>query len=268
LTDKVDVNDPDFNPYDPENFIATSPMNGRRAVVVDAEAVRWNYGGTREDLVTALKVTVYVPDFSNPFKDLYFTCGGLEPSQDGKTKAIAGPHLVGGGIDRQSNLADFNANLKAAGFPLIELAPSRGKGFFALRGADITWKTIEKSIGKKGSQKLKPYDVPGEFHGFVDLASLNLPDRNAPAEGVEGQAAAPVAVPVTAAPADDTLKATVSEALREAPNGEIQRGQLATKVGPKLAAADRARSFSLLIKDDFLASVAGTTFDKKTIKLS
>lgn len=262
----TDVQDPDFNPYDSDNFVSTSPMNGRKGVVTDAEVVKWNYGGTRTDLTTALKVSVFVAEFDKPHKDLYFTAGGLEPSTDGKEKAIAGPYLLGA-INKQSNVSDFLSNLKASGFPIAELAPSKGKGFGALKGAEITFKTIDKKIGKGAT---KPYDVPGEFHGFVSLD--NIPAKPANTDATEGQTA-PTLAPATAAPADDTLKAQVSEAivaaLRESPNGEIQRSQLSLKVGPKLSdPKTRSAALALLINVNFLSTVPGTTFDKTTIKLS
>jgi len=255
--------DPDYNPYDADNFVATSPLGGRRGVILDGEIIKHNYGGATTTLATALQLTVSIPEFERPSNPRY-SAGGALPSLDGRTAAERGPHVVGK-ISKGTNLADFLTNLKAAGFPLGKLKD----GFGGLAGADVTFKTVEKKINKKD---IKSYDFVGEFHGFVTpekLAELKSAAESVtvPVEG------APAEAPPIAPPADDDLKAAVASAivtaLRAEASGEIVRGQLSQKVGPSLSThPNRARALALLINDGFLATIQGVTYDKRSLKLS
>ena len=226
--------------FDPESFVSSSKLNGRRATIKEAVAIRHNYGGAISDEVTAARLTIVCDTLEKPAVNLY-GCGALFPSEDRKTKSIAGPFLVGGQVSKNSNLSDLMKALRSSGFPMEKI---KEDGFKALDNATFDWIAFEKRAGKE----MKSYDMPAHFVGF------------------EGEEAAPVTAPETA-----ELEAKLAEALRatlkETP--EIPRGQLVLKVGPKLSGLPKGQAMQLmglLLKDSFLAKVEGITFDAKVVK--
>ena len=67
------------------------------------------------------------------------------------------------------------------------------------------------------------------------------------------------------------LKTSVSDAVLKAlaEFKEIPRGQLSIRVGKLLqGSANASAALALLLRDEFLASIPGTVYDKKTIKLA
>lgn len=259
----------EFNPFDSENFEATSKLNGRRGVVLDAVFIRHNYNGKSEKDATALSVTVRVPEFEKASNNLY-SAGSLWPSSeptklgaDGKPKGgpkeLTGAFLTDGAIAKGSNVADFLNELKSAGFPILEF----GKlGATALVGADLTWKTIEKGKGKFA----KTYDVPAEYHGRKSAEEVAALKAGASEDEAAAESAPAAAVDQSAAEA--ALVAATIAALKEA-NGEIPRGQLSIRVGSKLPKdVDKGYAMTRLLKDEFLAGIPGATWDKKILKLA
>lgn len=246
-----------YNPFDADNFEATSKLNGRRGVITEAEFIRHNYNGKADNDSTALSVSVKVEGYEKPSNNLY-SAGSLFPSEepttlgsDGKPKggpqALRGPFLTGGNITKQSNVASFLAELKSTTFPMKEFLE---KGAKALVGADITWKSLEKKAGKE----TKSYDVPAEFHGFVSI------DKDGETSSSTPEASAAVD---TQALVDATVAAL------KANGGSISRSQLSIRVGSQLPKEiDRSVALSYLLKDEFLSTVPGTTYDKKTLILN
>jgi len=123
---------------------------------------------------------------------------------------------------------------------------------------------IERRISKT---ETKAYDVPAEYLGKAQ-----------PEQAVNALAPEPDATvaPATAAPSTadvdriERLRSAVSAALAKN-GGEILRSQLSVKLSDELKKepqADRLAMFALLAKNDFLATIPGTTFDNKVLKVS
>jgi len=247
--------------FDPDNFVTKTLLNGKIAAIREAEFVRHNYGGKIAEQVTALRLRVTSDELEKQPKPILVACGDLYPSQDGKTKALAGPFLVGGKIDNRSSIATFLKNLKASGHPGI----NNPRGATALIDENFLWKSIEKSVSKTDT---KAYDVPAEYKGKAapEQAAVGVGADEAPAVpvGTEPQVATESSLEVA-----QSLREKVKAALVKF-NGEIMRGQLSVRVGAELANEPQDRKmamFALLLKDEFLASIDGVTFDKKTVKL-
>jgi len=235
--------------FDPDHFVTTTALNGRRGVVTEAEFIRHNYNGKYPES-TAFKVVVNSPDLEKP-RTLLIGCGALRPSEDGKTPSLIGPFVVGA-IEKSSNVADFLKFLKASGFPYETLGK---KGADALVGAAFTFRAFEKKV----SGEMKAYDVPAEFHGFEEV--------------VQSGEATEVTLPSSAVANKEELEAlareTVIKILKDRPNHEIARGQLSITVGPALAGdSRRVQVLGVLTQDSFLATIPGVTYDKKTLKLT
>lgn len=263
------------NMFDPDSFIATSALAGKIGVILPgSEAIRHNYGGNMAEETTALRIVVAAPDKFQPSGEgglekarvNLYGAGGLYPARmAGGARDVAGPFLVGGaGINKQANIATFLTHLKAAGFPMAQLGQN---GFAALDYAKVQWGALEKKISKKDT---KTYDVPVKFLGFVtpeEVAGLGLEARDDAGSAV-AQAPAIAAAVVDDTEAREVLTAALKTALAATPNG-IAKGQLSKTVGPAIQAhPKKAQMFSLLLKDDFLASIDGVTFDKTTVKLA
>lgn len=237
--------------FDPDNFVTSSPLNGRRGVIREAYMLRHNYGGKSAEDSTGAKIKVVSPDLEKP-RVMLISSGAVWPSEDGRTKSVQGP-FIAGKLDKKSNLADFLRGVKASGFDYSLILT---KGFAALENAEFTWKAFEKKV----NGELKAYDIPAEFHGFV-----------APEEG-DGDTTAPDPA-VKAAPAVDEellveVRNAVAGALAAEPTQEIPRGQLSIKVGPKFKDhPKKVQAFGLLMKDDTLAGIPNVVYDKKTVKL-
>lgn len=249
--------------FDPDNFVTKTALAGKRAPIIEAIAIRHNYGGKIAEEVTAVRIKVR--GLKQP---MLIAAGDTHPAtkideskpatQDNLQKALVGPFLIGK-IEKRSNIAAFVKEAKAAGFPMAELGAN---GFSGFDGADVTWKALEKIINKEA----KGYDVISEYHGKVDV-SEDLAG-NGPAS------ADPTASPAPPVPSVDAgllaeVQFALRQALQEAPNQEISRGQLSSVVGKKFADPQkRTKALVLLLKNDTLTSVDGVTFDGKTVKLS
>jgi len=223
--------------FDPETFVTTSKLNGRRGLITEAVFVRHNYGGKISEEATAARLTVVCDALPKPVVNLY-GCGNLFPSEDRRTKAPSGPYLIGGQVTKGSNLDPLMRAIQTSGFPREKL---KAEGLYALDGAEFDWIAFEKRAGKE----VKTYDMPAKFIGFA---------------GGE----APVA-----APDDSEIKMLVATALRAAleEQAEIPRGQLVVKVGPKLGpVGNKTAALGLLLKNDFLAQVEGIVFDAKVVR--
>jgi hypothetical protein len=234
------MSDTDFNPFDPENFVVSSALNGVTGKVAVAEFMKTNYGGKAERESTVFRVVVEAANLEKP-RELLISCGDIQPSKDGVTADVVGPFFVGK-INKGSNLATFIDALKAGGFDLKLFAKAGGD---ALVGALITFKAIEKTIGRGKDRQVKTYDVPATFVGF------------------EGQA--------TAAVADlSELKTKLAEAIKAAVannGGELPRGQLSAKLAGVLKdEPNKAGALGLLVDEGFLSSIEGIAYDKKTLK--
>lgn len=256
------------NLFDPSSFVTKTALNGRRGVIREAAFIRHNYGKPGEDSASALRLVVVSPDLEKP-RVLLIAMGDVWPSTDGRTKSTSG-NFIAGKIDKNSNLAMYLNNLKAAGF---QMALMGAKGAAALENADFTWKAVEKKV----SGEFKAYDVPSEFHGYA--APLSEAEKTAifagQPQGGGQEAAAPGgngAVAASAEPeiSDEELQSKVRLAVAQTVQengGELARGQLSIKVGPKLAGIPRKTdALQLMIQDDFLGSIPGVTYDKKTLK--
>lgn len=242
------------NLFDPSTFETKTALNGRRGVIREAEFIRTNYGKSNIEESTVLRLQVVSADLEKP-RVLFIATGSLWPSTNGKDKASSGPFVAGGRVDKNSNLALFLNNLKASGFNMADMG---SKGADALRNGDFTWRAVEKKV----SGADKAYDVPGEFHGYVEGAADG--DGSMPAALLGGSNAAPAANSATVL-AD--AQAAVVAALR-ANGNEIQKGQLGAKVQPLIASNPaKLDIFALLLKDDVLAAIPGVAYDKKTLKL-
>ncbi len=251
----MDMDNQEVNPFDPANFKVSSPLNDKEGLVIDADFIRHNYGGATTDEHTALKAVVRAEGLDKD-RFLLLGCDPLFPAvrlPDGKLdKAVVGPFLVGGSVDKGSNFGEFQQHLAASGFPINEFA---AKGAKALVGALIRWKAVEKTIGKGKDRKVKVYDMPGTFIDF----------REVPETELTGETSAPVEnVPAST----DELKAQVAAAviaMVEA-NGEIPRAQLAIKVGPAFNGNPRkAEALAMMLKDEFLSAIPGIAYDKKKV---
>lgn len=266
----------DENLFDPDTFVTSSPLNGRRGVIAEAGAIRHNYGGKIAEEVTALRIVVLCADLEKPRVNL-IAAGGLKPSdRPSGAPTIAGAFLTGGKIDKKSNIADFLNGLKAAGFPVAQLG---ARGFDALQGADITWRALEKPQGKG---QTKTYDIPSEFHGYVTGTALDellqiagkAPNVEASAAASAGVAAAGANASVSVSAQDNTalkaeLASAVLAALQVAPGNFIPRGQLSIKLQPAFKDhPQRVQALTLLLKDETLAGIPGIEYDKKVVRLS
>lgn len=246
--------------FDVGSFVTKTLLNSRRAAIREAEFVRHNYGGKIAEMVTALRLRVTSDELDKHPKPILISCGDLHPSLDGKTKALAGPFLVGGKIDNRSGIAEFIKNLVASGHGGI----NNPRGVNALIGENFLWKSVERRISKT---EVKAYDVPAEYLGKAE------PEQATDLSGGTGA----VATTAVAAPAVAVVDDKIAERLRGYVgaalvkfNGEIPRGQLSTRVSEELkkeAQPDKLAMFALLAKSDFLATIPGTTFDNKTVKM-
>jgi hypothetical protein len=255
----------DFDIFDADNAVVTSPLAGKKGVVLPgSEFIRHNYGGSIAELVTALKLNVhYTAATGDPAsRNVLIGTGALKPSETNLgAPADKGLFLAGGAkLNKQSALTDFLAHLKASGFPM---ATMREKGSAALDGAAFIWTAKEVKINKKDT---KVRELPLQFLGFEDTTGLAVVVTNP-------QSSSPASGPV-AAPVDDAVRAEVTkvvlETLAAEPSKEIPRSQLAIKAGGKFAGLGpkRPQALALLLQDAFLGSLPGVTFDKKTVKLT
>lgn len=249
--------DPNFNPFDSDNFEVSSILNGIRGIIA-AEPVpefkKYRNPNAKPDPQTGqlpaektvLSFTVTSPDLQKP-RELRISAGGAEPAKlvNGRLVAdVAGPFIIGK-LNKNSNVSDFFANLKAAGFEMVKLVPAGGVGVEALAGADITWRALEKTFEDFRTHKkdVRVYDVPAQFHGFDGVAAPGAADANADLE---------------------TVRAAILAAVQQFK--EIPRSQLSIRVGPALKG--NANLLGLLLKDETLAGIPGTTYDKKSIRLA
>jgi hypothetical protein len=254
----VDVAEDAGGIFDVGSFVTKTLLNGRKAVVREAEFVQHNYGGKIAEMVTALRLRVTSDELEKQPKPLLVSCGDLYPSLDGKTKSLAGPFLVGGKIDNRSGIAEFVKNLVASGHPGI----NNSRGAKALIDEEFLWKSVERRISKT---ETKAYDVPAEYLGKAQ------PEQAVNALAPEPEAAA---APAASVPSNDEiatrLRAAVVSALAKN-GGEILRSQLSMKLSDELKKepqADRLAMFALLAKNDFLATIPNATFDNKVLKVS
>lgn len=251
--------------FDPENSISSHPLNGKRGVVVKAEARRHSYGKADIPETCALFLTVYVEEFAKLRTEIYGIGDQYYPSDkfQGQPTAI-GPFVVGDkGLPKNSNTTMFLAELKSSGFPFERMS----QGFKGLEGADLTFKTVERKVGKGVA---KTYAVPAEYHGIVEVTKEMLTHGLEESPVVaEGEAPAPKS--------DDAyVREVTAKALKAAlqeNGGEIPRGQLSIRVQKELnklgnGSVNKPQALGLLTKDEFFTSIEGVTFDAKTIKLS
>lgn len=231
--------------FDPDNFVTSSPLNGRRGVIKEAIMIRHNYGGKSAEDSTAARITVISPDLEKP-RVLLISSGAVWPSEDGRNKATSGP-FIHGKLDKKSNLADFLRGVKGSAFDFSLVTT---KGLVALDGAEFTFRAFEKKV----NGELKAYDVPSEFHGFALGDSVDAPE--------------PLAVPTANTELLEEVRGAVVAALTAEPTQEIQRGQLSIKIGPKFKDhPNKIQAFALLTKDDTLSGIPNVVYDKKTVKL-
>lgn len=235
---------PADNPWEPENAVVSSALNGVTGKVTAAEFIRKQ---GKKDVVTGefseytvLRVVVEAANLEKP-RELHIGCGDLRPSKDGATVDIQGPYFVGGKINKSSNLFIFVENLKAGGFPMPRFAKM---GADALVGGLITWKAIERSFGKGKDRTTSTYDMPAGFVGF---------------EGEIQQVA------------EDTgelkaqLAAEIAKVVKAADGGVLPRGQLSVKLAGFLKeTSNKSAALGLLVNDEFLAGIDGVAYDKKT----
>src|SRR5687768_12818197 len=132
------------NLFDPDNFVTTSALSGKRGTIVEAEFRRNPYNKPDLGETVGLVLKIVSPALEKPRIGIY-GAGGVKPSQDRKTPDIVGPFICGGQLEKRSNTADFLANLKASGFDMKELG---AQGVSALVGAEFTWRALEKQIGR------------------------------------------------------------------------------------------------------------------------
>jgi hypothetical protein len=233
---------PADNPWEPENAVVSSVLNGVTGKVVAAEFIRKQgkkneKTGEEGSEYTVFRVVVTAEGLAKP-RELLIGSGSLKPSKDGITEDVVGPFFVGK-INKSSNFYTFVESLKAAGFPMQRFAKAGGD---ALIGSLITWKAIEKTFGRGKDAQTNTYDMPATFLGF------------------EGE--------VAQQKVDDTeLRATLTAAIQKAVSetGTLPRGQLAIKLAPVLKdVTNKAAALGLLVNDDFLAGIDGVAYDKKT----
>lgn len=251
--------------FDPENAISSHALNGKRGVIVKAEARRHSYGKADIPETCALFLTVYVEEFAKLRTEIYGIGNDYYPSDkfQGQPSAV-GPFVVGSkGLPKNSNTTLFLSELKTAGFPFEKMSA----GFKGLEGADVTFKSVDRKVGSG----TKAYAVVAEYHGQKEVTKEML------AHGLEEiHDEAPTDAPAHT-PADDaTIRAATATALKAAlkeNGGEIPRGQLSIRVQKELnktanGTIDKPKALALLTKDEFFASVEGVSFDAKTVKLS
>jgi len=238
-----DVN-PGSNPFDDDNFVVSSALNGVTGKVTLAEFAK-KAGKTPEDgEYTILRVVVEAEGLDKP-RELQISGGAVEPSKDGETKDVVGPFFTGK-VNKTSNLAAFLSALKASGFPMAKMAKS---GAAALEGALITFKAVESKFYSKKDKKevVSTKDLPAAFVGFDGEVAVAVEDLS-------------------------ELKATIGAAIKEAveaAGGVLPRGQLSAKLAPVLKdIPNKSKALGLLVDESFLASIEGVGYDKKQFTVS
>jgi len=251
--------------FDPDNFVTKSALSGKLGTIVEADVRKHAYekGGPE---ATVIRVVVVSDELEKPRVNL-ISASSLEPSDSWGGPATVAGDFYSGVAGKGTNWYDFQVANKSAGFPLVEF---RAKGLKALIGAQYLWAAKEKKI--RG--EVKAYDIPAEFRGFVDVATLNYkaPDSAADPTAAPSAQVAAAAAPQAAFDATQVIASTL-EALEAESSKEIPRAQLSIKVGSRLSAAavsnqDRAKALGWLLKDENLSQIPGATFDKKVLKLT
>ncbi len=264
--------------FDPSSFVSSSPLNGKRGVVVEAVVKQTDFGKPQDGLVTVIDIKVAGGDLDKWRRLKSIRCGGLFPAtKDPVTGKLtkcepgkSGAFLCGGAFDKKSNGADLFTALRTSGFPS---GLTQGAGVAALLGADITWKCLEKKIGKD----TYTYDVPGQYHGHVDAATLSalqatLQQQETVLDG-GGSVAAAAAASATPSMTTEEIESILAEAVKATlteMGAPIPRGQMGIRVAPKLGKVpqqQRGTAVGMLTKDEFYAKIEGVEYDKKEVRL-
>lgn len=268
--------DPNANMFDDGNFVTSSPLNGKRGVIVKVETKR-SKGNEKYADKTQAVVTVFAPGFAKAIP-VFISVGekhqAAVKAADG-TRAVVeagGTCLIGPSLDKKSVLAGFATALKKAGFPIGLLAP-QAEDLQGMVGADLTFRAVEVNYG--GSIGAKVYDRPAEFHGRKSAEEVAALIAQIPAKVEESEAATPIVTAKVEGAADiAALDSKLATALKAAlaKNPVITRAQLMLKVGPELPKAGIETSqspaaFARLLKDEFYSSVEGVSYDQKEVKL-
>lgn len=260
----------DYNLFDKDNFVSNSPLSGKRGTILPGTKFvrRPSFKGSSE-LTTTLIFHVASEAFAKfgGIKTYYVKCGRVMPAilEGGQLVPKEQGPLLAGTVDKKSAFRMFRDAVSNSGFPTANMA---GKvGVTALDGAEFTWKCITKDY--KGDIGEKDYDLPAEFHGFADLATLPTVQADedftfpadAPAAAATGNGNGHATDPEVIAEAVKTIQAIVAQ------HGETARGQMGIKSAvllrdnPKRVAIQAA-----MLKDATYEQVPGITFDAKTVR--
>lgn len=255
----------DYSLFDTRNFVSSSPLNGKRGTILPGSAfVRrsWKENDPGAEVRTYLVYRVASDVYAKfgGVKTILLGCGKHAwPAtlENGKlVRQESGP-LLGGQVDRKSGAAMFIAALKSAGFPGVAGA----KGITAADCADFTWKCITKNYG--GSIGEKDYDMPSEFHGYVEASTL--PSVQADDDFTFPQDASPTGnghandAEVTA----EAIK-TIQAIVAANPDG-VARGQMGIKSAPLLATNPNRVAIQAKMLSDETYRLAGVKFNAQTV---
>jgi hypothetical protein len=215
--------------------------------ITNAMFAMWDYNGQVQPAVPALAV-----EFTNPDKQAatqYYSAGDFrnwEPAADGKRLAKKGSALS---INDATNCAVFITSLVNAGYSEDKL----GNDITSIIGLNVSiihGVTKEREIrGQKQVGKL--IAVVGKIHKFPGEQPKAAKGKAAAATKANGQQDDATAV---AAKALTVLQTVLSEA-----GGTLDKKSITAKVFQKMPATDldRGAVLNLIVKDDFLTSLAG-----------
>ena len=244
MSDKqIDVNDPNFNPWDPENMVTSGPigLDDRTAEIMDAKAVQGQFG--------AQIVLMVRPDGESKDWPCYYDAGLGAKANDSET----------GFIDDKGNTFVPNKNSEVGMFGLA-LGGAKVKNIAAIaRNVNllIGYKLHFKEVPVFKNKGTEPVMVTKK--AYVNKAGIQVA-----AKKVQKTIRIPVSVIAypggVSAGASDAVDAKardfIVKAISEAPGG-------------KLSMADVSRTVSKLINGDpdkagILAKVADKTFLKNS----
>lgn len=245
------------NLFDSRNFVSNSPLNGKRGIVLPGAAFKRTIkpSDPKQEVKTYFVYSVASEVYAKfgGIKTTYLGCGkDAWPAilENGKLKRQEQGPLLAGNIDRKTGVVLFINALKGA-----KLGGDPTKGMALLDAADFTWKCITKNYG--GSIGDVDYDVPAEFHGYVDpliLPTTPDDDFTFADEAPTGNGHATDADVLQAAA--DTIKSIVASN----PAG-IQRGQMGLKSAPLLATNPNRIAIQAAMLKDEPYKLAGVVID-------
>lgn len=253
----------------PEDQSTGGFMDDVDVEVTGVEAVNdFDYGGTRQAKVSALKVTyAYEEGGETRTRDEHYTCGDkLQATEDGtgfesvdEDKEITGPGVM-------TKVGVYTRELCNAGFD--------GK---VLRDGDYT--TI---IGTKGHVKQIPFKTQSNDKGkivvftkvFSQVKAGKAAGKAAPAKGKVQATVPDVDEDADVADVDantERLQKIVRKVIKDA-GVPVSKAKLSQLVDKKLQAAnveedERNELVTAVLSEKFLKAVPGTSFDGRQISL-